>query len=67
VVVRRTTEWLEVTNDRRPKLSPAPPGGVGLANLAERTRRLTGRALEVRDEGHRFVVVVPLLTGEAAP
>lgn len=49
-----------VSNDIRPRRTALPSAGVGLANLDERCRLLTGRALVV-SEGHgRFEVRVPL-------
>ncbi|MBL8342185.1 MAG: sensor histidine kinase [Rubrivivax sp.] len=52
---------LNVANPRRSRRSALPSAGVGLANLAERCRLLTGRPLErVERDGH-FEVRVPLL------
>ena len=39
--------------------------GLGLANLAERALRASGRALEVIEEAGEFRVLVPLV--EAGP
>jgi hypothetical protein len=49
-----------VENARQPR-ARAEGAGVGLANLAERVRRTTGRELGLETEGARFVVTVPLL------
>lgn len=49
-----------VGNDIRPRRTALPSAGVGLANLDERCRLLTGRALLVRDADGRFEVHVPL-------
>jgi hypothetical protein len=65
VTVRLLDDSLEVTNGRRPKRTAAVSGGIGLANLAERTRRLTGRELVVSDDAERFTVLLPLLRPEA--
>lgn len=52
-----------VSNALRPRRSTVPSAGVGLANLDERCRLLTGRPL-VRHRHHgRFEVEVPLLPG----
>ncbi|RZJ08787.1 MAG: histidine kinase [Rubrivivax sp.] len=49
-----------VSNDIRPRRTALPSAGVGLANLDERCRLLTGRALLVREIDGRFEVTVPL-------
>lgn len=49
-----------VINDVRPRRTALPSAGVGLANLDERCRLLTGRALAVREAEGRFEVQVPL-------
>jgi len=49
-----------VGNDVRPRRTALPSAGVGLANLDERCRLLTGRALAVRQADGRFEVAVPL-------
>ncbi|KQW42420.1 MULTISPECIES: sensor histidine kinase [unclassified Roseateles] len=49
-----------VSNDIRPRRTALPSAGVGLANLDERCRLLTGRALVVREADGRFEVIVPL-------
>lgn len=51
---------VSVGNDVRPRRTALPSAGVGLANLDERCRLLTGRALQVREAEGRFEVVVPL-------
>ena len=50
-------------NPARPRRSALPSAGVGLVNLDERCRLLTGRALDVRREAQRFEVAVPLVSG----
>ncbi|MFO1327830.1 MAG: histidine kinase [Rubrivivax sp.] len=55
-----------VANPRRPRRSALPSAGVGLANLDERCRLLTGRALERSTSAERFEVRVPLLAGASA-
>ena len=49
-----------VSNDVRPRRTALPSAGVGLDNLDERCRLLTGRALEVSKAEGRFEVRVPL-------
>jgi hypothetical protein len=51
---------LRVHNARRPRVGPAPSAGVGLANLAERCRRVAGRDLRVAQDAAHFSVQVPL-------
>ena len=52
---------LSVANERRPRRSALPSAGVGLANLDERCRLLTGRALQRLADDARFEVRVPLV------
>lgn len=49
------------TNPIRPRRGGSAGGGIGLANLDERCRWLTGRGLVVRDADGRFEVDVPLV------
>jgi LytS/YehU family sensor histidine kinase len=60
VRVRLAGDVVTVGNDIRPRRTALPSAGVGLANLDERCRLLTGRALSVRDAEGRFEVAVPL-------
>lgn len=50
-----------VHNELRPRSSLRPGEGVGLRNLDERCRLLTGRGLALRSEGGRFEARVPVL------
>ena len=54
-------DTVEVTNEVRPRSSTRPSSGLGLVNLDERCRLLTGRALEVHPAPEPFTVRVPLL------
>ena len=65
VRVRRRGDSLEVANGRRPKREAPRSSGLGLANLAERALRTSGRPLEVVEEAEEFRVLVPLV--EAGP
>ena len=53
---------LTVSNVRRPRGSSLPSSGLGLLNLDERCRLVTGRALQISHLGPRFEVTVPLLS-----
>jgi len=61
VALRLGESAVEVANRRRARSSALATGGLGLANLDERCRLLTGRAIEVRTDGDSFVVRVPML------
>jgi hypothetical protein len=50
-----------VANRMLPRSSARPSSGLGLSNLDERCRLLTGRSLAVRSDGQRFEVRVPLV------
>jgi hypothetical protein len=65
VRVRREGDRLLVANGLRAKTSSRPSSRIGLRNLDERCRRITGRGLEVRSEGGTFSVSLPLLRAAA--
>ena len=48
-------------HEQRPRSSTRAGAGVGLANLDERCRLLTGRGLDIEHAGGEFAVTVPLL------
>ncbi len=50
-----------VRNRRLPRLSSLPSSGLGLANLDERCRLVTGRSLHVDGLGPEFTVEVPVV------
>ncbi|MDN3919965.1 sensor histidine kinase [Roseateles violae] len=52
---------VQVRNALRPRRSALPSPGLGLANLDERCRLLSGRALERRREDGVFEVRIPLV------
>lgn len=54
-------ETIIVTNRRLARSSAMPTSGLGLANLDERCRLLTGRSLVVRADAESFSVAVPLV------
>lgn len=58
-----TQEKIIVTNELRPKGSPAhhTESGTGLKNLDERCRLVTGRSIQFYHQGTNFVVELPLL------
>ncbi len=57
-------DWVVAHNRRRPRSSALPGSGRGLANLDERCRLLSGRALRVRRSEQDFELDLPLV---AAP
>ncbi len=67
VTIRTTDDgWLEVSNPIVPKLDPEPSTGIGLKNLDNRWRLLTGRRIEILNDGRTFTVRLPLVTPEKA-
>ena len=56
-----------VANPEWPRRSTLPGAGLGLRNLDERCRLLTGRGLRVRHEAGRFEVDVPVTARLEAP
>lgn len=60
IAVRVAGDRLEVSNRKAPKLEPEPSTGIGLENLRNRVRLITGREIEIVDTGTVFTVRVPL-------
>lgn len=56
----RLGDAVRFTHEKRPRSSSRPGAGVGLSNLDERCRLLTGRGLEIDRAGTHFAVTVPL-------
>lgn len=52
-----------MANEVRPRRSTTPSSGLGLANLDERCRLLTGRPLVFTQQAGRFEAQVPLVAG----
>ena len=61
ITLRLVDSALEVTNRRRARSSALPSSGLGLVNLDERCRLLTGRALVVRKDDEMFAAAVPMV------
>lgn len=55
--------WICVGNDMHPKQG-VESAGTGLRNLAQRCRMLYGKELVVENDGHKFVVKLPVLYEE---
>lgn len=60
VNLRLEGDSITMSNLRRPRGSSLPSSGLGLANLDERCRLVTGHALRVSSQGSVFEVSVPL-------
>lgn len=60
VTIRTRDGWLEISNPRVPKLEAEPSTGIGLENLSNRWRLITGRDIEIVDDGATFTVRMPL-------
>ena len=63
VTIDVPAQTLTVRNTLRPRrLAPGEASGRGLKNLAARYAFLTNKPLKIGEEGHEFVVTLPLLT-----
>ena len=60
ITIRTADGWLEVSNPKVPKLEPEPSTGIGLENLRNRWRLITGRDIEIIDTDKELVVRMPL-------
>lgn len=64
ISIRTDDGWLEVSNPKIPKLEPEPSTGIGLENLGNRWQLITGRRIEILDDGETFRVRMPLQNPE---
>jgi hypothetical protein len=62
ISIRTEGSYLVVSNPINPKIEPEKGTGIGLANLANRWQLLTGRSIEVVNDGETFTVKLPFLT-----
>ncbi len=60
IAIRTEGQWLMVSNPCMPKLEPEPSTGIGLENLRNRWRLLTGCDIEIGNDGRVFTVRLPL-------
>ena len=60
ISVRTEEGLLVVSNPKVPKLEPEPSTGIGLENLRNRWNLITGRSIEIDDDGRTFTVRMPL-------
>ena len=60
VSIRTEGSWLVVSNPKIPKLDPEPSTGIGLSNLNNRWRLITGSPIEIVDTERTFTVRMPL-------
>ena len=70
ISIRTEGDRLVVSNPINPKIAPEKGTGIGLANLSHRWRLLTGRDIEVRNDGATFSVALPFIsagTNSAVP
>ncbi len=60
VSIRTEGSWLVVSNPKVPKLTPEPSTGIGLSNLCNRWRLITGCEVVIVDTEREFTVRMPL-------
>lgn len=61
VTIRVADGQLEVTNPIVPKLEQEPSTGIGLQNLSNRWKLITGQDITIINDGNHFTVRMPLL------
>ena len=59
--VLKRDEWLEISNNSQPKINVIESSGVGLDNLEERYRILSGDPLQIQSDGAVFSVKIKIL------
>ena len=55
------SEWFTVTNNLVAIKNNEPSSGIGLKNLGERYRILTGKDIIVKNDGKTFTVCLPII------
>jgi two-component system, LytTR family, sensor kinase len=55
-------DQLMVENNLQPKLSIAENTGKGLQNISDRYQLLSGKPIDIQQNGHKFIVKLPLLS-----
>lgn len=60
ISIRTEGSWLVVSNPKAPKLTPEPSTGIGLNNLCNRWRLITGCEVVIVDTESEFTVRMPL-------
>jgi Histidine kinase len=65
IEVRIERDYVEVSNQRRPKHTRRSGSGLGLVNLDERCRLALDRGIDIEQDSTRFCVRVPVV-GEAS-
>jgi hypothetical protein len=66
ISVRTEGDRLVVSNPVNPKIEPEKGTGIGLANLSHRWQLLTGRDIEITDDGKTFTVSLPFINTTTA-
>ncbi len=56
---------IRVTNTVNPKIDKSDGTGIGLSNLSERYRLLTGKDITIVNDGKEFTVILPLIKPQA--
>lgn len=60
-IYTKSDNWLVILNSIRPKMEETVGHGIGLKNLRERYRMLTGRNIQIANANGCFEVFLPLL------
>lgn len=60
-IYSKSDNWLVILNSIRPKMEETVGHGIGLKNLRERYRMLTGRNIQIANANGCFEVFLPLL------
>ena len=60
-IYTKSDNWLVILNSIRPKMEETVRHGIGLKNLRERYRMLTGRNIQIANANGCFEVFLPLL------
>jgi signal transduction histidine kinase len=62
ISIRTEGDYLVVSNPINPKLAPEEGTGIGLSNLSNRWQLLTGKDIEITNDGTTFSVRLPFTT-----
>jgi sensor histidine kinase YesM len=65
ITIRTVGDYIEVSNPINPKIEPEKSTGIGLENLSKRWMLLTGKSIEISNDGVTFSVRLPFVNNTA--
>ena len=60
IIIKKEDESIVITNNIQPKLNIEKSSKIGLKNLAERVKLMTGKEIEIEETRDQYKVIIPL-------